>query len=201
MTDYAPRHRAIDHVAADKAIVRVQFTPSRRLAGVLDKFSIKDTPIRLYTDRLVELDYGSKGYTPESRRRLSELEDDVIPIANRRIKLASHVLLRELSSGSLGIGFKLMPSPEVTAQLGRFARDPDGSPTSYVDVHTIIPIQDRIPDGIGFNLAVDRVEELLMTNDPELHPPGILREVPGKQDVSVYDARVVSRNSDRRHLH
>ncbi len=201
MTDYAPRHQAIRAIDQDKAIARVQFTPSRRLATALGRFSISDNPIRVYTDRRVELDYHGMEYTPASRQRLSLMEDEVIHIANRRIKLGSHVLLRELSSGSLGIGLKLMPSLDVLGRLGEFARDADAHPTSYIDVHTIVPAQDRIPDGIGFNLAVSKIEELLMTRDPALHPPGVLMEVPQRQDASVSDARVVSRNRNHRHLH
>lgn len=201
MTDYAPRHHAIRDIEADKAIVRVQFTPNRRLAGALGRFSVSGSPIRLYTDRLVELDYHGMEYTPGSRQRLSQLEDQVIPVASRGIKLASHVLLRELSAGSLGVGLKLMPSVDVTKRLGEFARDSNGDRTDYVDVHAIIPLQDRVSDGVGFNLAVSKIEELLMTNDPALHPPGVLMEVPHRQDVSVSDARVVSRNRHRHHLH
>lgn len=201
MTDYGLRHRDIGSITADKAIARVQFTPSPRFAQALSRFSIGDSPVRLYTSRRVELDYHGTDYTPDSRRQLSRMEDAVIPIANRQIKLASHVLLRILSSGALGLDFKLMPSEDVLRRLGDFARDPEGTRTDHVDVHAIIPVQNRIHDGVGFNLAANRLEELLMIRDPSLHPPDSILEVPRGRQVSVFDARVVSRNAMRRHLH
>lgn len=202
MTDYARRHEDIGYIESNKAIARVRFTPSRRLAVALGRFSVGDRPIVLRSSRRVVLDYHGTEYTPPSRQRLSRMEDSVIPIANRRIKIASHVLLRtDLTHGALGIDFKLMPSPDVRKRFGEFALDQDGNQTNYMDVHAIIPPQDRIDNTDEFDIAVDELKSLMMIGNPDLHPDSGPLPIPDGQQIHVHDSRVVSQNHTGRHLH
>ncbi len=201
MTDFERSSR--ENQAPSKAVVRVAFSASEALGAALKGFTRKGQDHRaipLRTSRRVELRYSggdSDGprYSPDDRRWLGDAIERIQPISRHHLRLASYVLQRELTNGAIGLDFQLMPTAEEIQQLGVFADDRDGNPSPYVDVHAIIPPQDRVPKGsLLEEEALNDIKQLLAVNHPALHRPGQAPgAVPQSQRVYVHDAQVMSR--------
>lgn len=174
--------------ATPKAVVRLAFTPSEALAGAIRGFSRQDNaPATLYSSRMRQFRYLGVNYPPEDRRELNDIERRVEAISRHQIRLGSYVFLRELENNGLGIDLRLAPKPDELAQLGEFARDIDGQPANYVDVHAIIPPAQRVPStGSELRRATIALRELVATPYHRVYTHGIT---------------VVSRNPDRRVVH
>ncbi|MEO5950135.1 MAG: hypothetical protein ABIQ04_01670 [Candidatus Saccharimonadales bacterium] len=188
-----------ERMASGRSVARIVFSPSENLKSVLQKFSLSKRSPVLRTSRMVELSYeggDSDGprYTPDDARWLSDTEKRLRVVTDHHQPLASYVLTKTLSRGDLGIDLRLLPSNDDLERLHDFTRNEAGVPVKYLDVHAIIPVNDRAPvNSMHLDYAIDELEQLLATHHPAFQRPDQLIPAPRINKAYAFGANIMSR--------